>query len=208
MNDFFKRGVNLLTQENMLQGFNWLNKPDRYSLENNMLKLTAKANTDFFRPINGLPKDNASFFCCPISGDFTIQTHLNGEFYSSGDAGSLIIRYSPERWAKICVERNGSGEISIVTVVTDGTSDDANSELISGADAYLRITRIGETIGMHYSIDGLKWRFVRKFRFELSVFHTLMIGLQAQSPCGEGCTVTFSLLQISFQVITDFKSGE
>lgn len=208
MNDFLRNKGNLLTHQNLLKGFEWLNKPEEFRFEIDKLIIHANSGTDFFRPINGIPKDNAPLFSCPISGDFSIQTHLNAELLSFGDAGSLILRYSSLRWAKICVEKSHDGEIGIVSVVTDETSDDANSELISSPSAFLRITKIEETVGMHYSLDGIKWRFVRKFRFEESDFYPLIIGIQAQSPYGAGTTISFDLLEISDQVERDFKSGK
>ena len=116
------------------------------------------------------------------------------------------MRVSGEQWAKICVERSPVGEVSIVSVVTDPWSDDANNELLATPEAHLRISRQGELFGMHYSLDGRAWRFVRAFA--LAAPAEVRVGVHAQAPFGDGCRARFDHLEIDPRAVADFRSGE
>jgi len=90
--------------------------------------------------------------------------------------------------------------------VTNPWSDDSNSELLTSPECFLRLTRKGDVFGMHYSLDGTKWRFVRTFALELPP--TVMVGIHAQAPFTHGCQVVFHSLTISPDPVADFRSGE
>jgi uncharacterized protein len=189
--------------------FRWLHEPASSSLTNGKLTIAPKANSDFFRSPKGVtPLDNAPLWYVSVTGDFSFRAHLKTDLKAFGDAGGLTLRASAEQWAKLCIERSPAGEINVISVVTDGISDDANNELLSGQEAHLRITKRGDLIGMHYSLDGNSWRFARAFRFPGSGQRPLLAGVHAQSPYGEGCSAVFSELFFSEKTVQDFKSGE
>ena len=141
-----------------------------------------------------------------VAGDFTAATHVAAHLVRFGDAAALTVRAGPDRWAKLCVERGPTGDVSIVSVVTAPWSDDANGELLDQPARYLRITRKGEVLGMHHSADGKLWRFVRACYLDLPP--TVMVGVHAQAPFGEGCRATFRVLQLRPAPVGDFHSGE
>ena len=91
-------------------------------------------------------------------------------------------------------------------MVTKEFSDDGNGELLEEAECYLRLTRKGNVFGMHYSLDGVTWRFVRMFSFELP--EKIMVGIHAQAPFTAGCEVEFSSFTIVPGAVADFRSGE
>lgn len=201
--------TNVLLKSACLDEFCWLHEPASHTLENGELTIIPKPNSDFFRSPRGVtPLDNAPLWYVSVTGDFSFRAHLKTDLKGFGDAGGLTIRASAEEWAKLCIERSPAGEINVISVVTDGISDDANNELLSGEEAHLRITRRGDLIGMHYSLDGSSWRFARAFRFPGAQKGPLLAGLHAQSPYGEGCSAVFSELFFSEQTVQDFKSGE
>src|SRR5437764_9627418 len=92
-------------------------------------------------------------------------------------------------WAKLCFEYSPQGEPMVVSVVTRGVSDDCNSVVVKGDAVWLRIARIGKAYAFHASMDGSSWSFVR--HFALGSDEDPEVGLEAQSPVGEGCTVRF-----------------
>ena len=59
---------------------------------------------------------------------------------------------------------------------------------------------------MHYSLDGVTWRFVRLFSFELP--QSIMVGILAQAPFASGSEVEFSSFTIVPEAVADFRSGE
>jgi uncharacterized protein len=184
----------------------WLGEPPRWELTEGGLAIEPRGVTDFFRPSDGEPHDDACLLYTLVRGDFTAITTASATLHGFGDAAALAVRAAPDRWAKLCVERSPIGEISIVSVVTDGFSDDANNELLPSARGILRITRKGNVFGMHFSLDGTRYRFVRTFGMDMP--DELMVGLVAQAPFGSGCKVEFSSFTIAPGAVKDFRSGE
>jgi regulation of enolase protein 1 (concanavalin A-like superfamily) len=116
------------------------------------------------------------------------------DFTAQYDAGVLLVWADEQRWAKLCFEYSPDGEPMIVSVVTRHSSDDANAFVVAGRTAWLRICRLGRAFAFHASTDGARWLFVRYFDLGAE---SVLIGFEAQSPHGAGCTATFD--QISFR---------
>ncbi len=53
------------------------------------------------------------------------------------------------------------GTHSVVSVITNGRSDDANSVDIEGNEIWLQLARRGDVFGIHYSLDGKEYRMAR-----------------------------------------------
>ena len=209
MGDYPCTDIDLLASQSGLSGFKWLNEAETWRMDQEAIMISSKAETDFFRSPRGAhPKDNAPFLYYPMQGDFSFSARIIANLKKFGDAGGLTIRQNPERWAKICIEKSPSGEINIVSVVTSGYSDDANNELLGTPDAFLRITRTGSLIGLHYSLDGKIWRFARTFRFEVPKGIPLLAGIHVQSPYSTSCSAVFRKLVYSENTVENFKSGE
>lgn len=200
--DMFK-GCEHRTLKNGLQ---WLNEPTKWQFDDEGLTVVPEGHTDFFRPYAGTPNDNACLLYTEISGDFTIIAHVQAHLAGFGDAGAVTVRASADRWLKLCLERSPKGEVSVVSVVTNPWSDDSNGELLEKPECYLRLTRKSNVFGMHYSLDGVSWRFVRTLGFEMP--DTVMGGIHAQAPFGAGCQVTFSSVSLGHGSVGDFRSGE
>jgi regulation of enolase protein 1 (concanavalin A-like superfamily) len=184
----------------------WLHEPHEWRFGDDGLTIVPHGGTDFFRPYGRDGKDNAALLCTAVSGDFTAVAHAFVHLVGFGDAAAITVRSDASRWAKLCLERSPVGEVAAVSVVTSPWSDDANNELLLSAECFLRLTRKGDTFGMHYSLDGVAWRFVRTFAMELP--DPVMVGIHAQAPFGEGCRVRFSSFTIDPEAVKDFRSGE
>jgi uncharacterized protein len=187
-------------------GLAWRNEPAVWSFRPDGIHIEPDGQTDAFRKYQHPPKDSACFLYTEVAGDFTLAARLAVVPTAFGDAGAITIRQDENRWAKLCVERSPAGEVSIVSVVTDVWSDDANNELLPTPAAELRITRLGNRIGMHYRQEAGPWRFVRTFGLEWPA--VVQVGLQAQAPLQTGCRVHCAVLTLSPQVVTDFRGGE
>ena len=191
----------------LASGLRWLCEPSVWEFDDSgRLTVVPAGETDFFHPSDRPGSDNAGLLHADVTGDFTARTHVSAELAGFGDAGALTVRAGPDRWAKICVERSPVGEVSVVSVVTDPWSDDANGELLEAPEAFLRITRKGDVFGMHYSLDGRRWRFVRAFSLEAPA--QVLVGVHAQAPFGAGCRAEFGFLEIGPEPVGDFRSGE
>ena len=201
--------MNLLadcTGRSLANGLIWLNEPPKWEANDAGLSIVPRAPSDFFRPYDGPTKDNCCLLYKEMAGDFTAVTEVRAEVVDFGDAAALTVRASETQWAKLCLERSPIGDVSLVSVVTDPWSDDSNSELVTCPECCLRLTRKGNVFGMHYSVDGTVWRFVRSFALELPA--SVMVGVHVQAPFTPGCRAVFRSLTISPQPVADFRSGD
>ncbi len=184
----------------------WLREPASWGFDRGGLAIVPARGTDFFRPVSGEASDNACLLYTKVRGDFTAVADARAELAGFGDAAALTIRSDPALWAKICIERSPRGEISIVSVVTCGVSDDSNNELLARPVASIRISRSGQQFGMHYRAADGPWRFVRAFGLDMPA--DIMVGVHAQAPFVEGCRVTFTRFDLEPTPVRDLRSGE
>ncbi|MER7448600.1 DUF1349 domain-containing protein, partial [Microbacterium sp. NPDC097977] len=122
------------------------------------------------------------------------------------DAGVLLAWVDDTNWAKLCFERSPAGEVMIVSVVTKGTSDDANGFLVNAPTARLRISRVGNVLAFHAHDRG-EWRFVRAFTLPGAATE-LSVGFEVQSPTGDGCTASFADIAFERRTLSDLRNGE
>jgi len=73
---------------------------------------------------------------------------------------------------------------------------------VDGAEAWLRIARLGRAVAFHASTDGTVWQLIRYFELTAG-----RVGFLAQSPTGEGCTVTFDRIFHAAERLADLRSG-
>jgi regulation of enolase protein 1 (concanavalin A-like superfamily) len=92
----------------------------------------------------------------------------------------------------------------VVSVVTDGRSDDANAFVVGDGAVRLRISRLGAACALHARLVGEAWRFVRHFAVAPD---PLRAGFLAQSPVGDGATARFDEIGFIPERLTDLRSG-
>ena len=198
--------LNGCTNQTLANGLRWLNEPPEWRVDDEGLLIVPAAQTDFFRPYAGKPHDDACLLYAEVTGDFTAVTRARAHLVGFGDAAAITVRADPAQWAKLCLERSPIGDVSAVSVVTNPTSDDANNELLTEPACFLRITRKGDVFGMHYSLDGAVWRFVRTFGMAMPA--TVKVGIHAQAPFVGGCRARFASFRLRSVPVADFRSGE
>ena len=116
-----------------------------------------------------------------------------------------MARQNAKHWAKLCYESTDLGTTAAVSVVTNDVSDDANGADLTTPDLWLQLYRAGDVFGLHYSLDGQRWRMVRLFK--LSLPHSIQIGLVAQCPAGPGTAIDFLSLSIESRLIQNLRAG-
>ena len=185
----------------------WLRPPRDWRATDSQLTIEADGATDWFAD----PADPARVLtAAPVllgraGGDFLLSARVTVAFGSVFDAGALMLHVDDGCWAKLCLEYSPQEEPMIVSVVTSGSSDDANGVVLSGRDAWLRIARIGPAFAFHASRDGARWQLVRHFR--LGASGEPGVGFEAQSPTGDGCVVTFDEIRFEQRRLTDLRGG-
>ncbi len=184
----------------------WSVAPAAWELRDDALSATAAPQTDLFcNPDGSSPSLGAARLVCPIDGDFQLSARVGVEFGATFDAGALLVWRDAANWAKLCFEYSPQREPMVVSVVTRGRSDDANGFTHHAGTIFLRITRSGEAIAFHASVDGLVWKFVRHFALDLG--SRPEVGFVAQSPSGPGVRVEFDQIAFGRQPLADLRSG-
>ena len=138
----------------------------------------------FIDPAGGEP--TAARPACWVAwrGDFQLSARVRCTFAGAFDAGALLLWAGERRWVKLAFEVSPDGEPMVVSVVTDGRSDDANAFVVTGDAVWLRVSRRGAACALHARLDGERWRFVR--HFALDAPDGVRAGFLVQSPTGDG----------------------
>jgi len=118
----------------------------------------------------------------------------------------LLLWIDERHWGKFCFEFSPAGEPMVVSVVTRGVSDDANAFVVGERSVWLRVSRTDGVYAYHASTDGKSWTLVRVFSLGDQV-SAQRIGFEAQSPTGDGCTVTFDDIRFTRQRLEDLRDG-
>jgi regulation of enolase protein 1 (concanavalin A-like superfamily) len=185
----------------------WLLTPEDWRLSDGGLTITAGPRTDLFAdPETRTKTVTAPALTAAVHGDFWLSARVRPELAATYDAGVLVLYAHPRAWAKLCLERSPQGRATVVTVVTREVSDDCNSFTVDDDHVWLRITRFGGTVAFHASGDGKFWQLVRYFTHDEAPH--MKIGFLAQSPTGEGCSVTFDDIRCSPGRPGELRNGE
>ena len=148
----------------------------------------------------------ATLLGVPPAGDFQLSARVRVDFGAQFDAGVLFLWADEQHWAKFCFEFSPAGQPMVVSVVTRELSDDANAFVVPGQAVWLRVSRVDRVYAYHASLDGSTWELVRVFHLGDSVAGHA-IGFEAQSPTGEGCTVTFDQVRFTPSRLADLRDG-
>jgi uncharacterized protein len=169
----------------------WLIEAPHWTNEAGSLVLEAPARTDWFIDPAGVsaPVLTGPALVGDAGGDYLFSARVTVEFGADFDAGVLMLHAGDDLWAKLCFEYSPQGQPMIVSVVTRGRSDDANSYDVAGNSTWLRIARLGDAFAFHASPDGETWNLIRMFTLGADVEPA--VGFEVQSPTGDGCRATF-----------------
>jgi hypothetical protein len=185
----------------------WHTPPTQWQATDSSLTMAAGARTDLFiDPQGAAPMRNAPRLLGAVSGDFQLSARVVVDFAATFDAGVLLIWRDEDHWAKLCFEYSPRGRPMIVSVVTRGTSDDANAFEVPTNQIWLRVSRMGSAFAFHASSYGQVWELTRHFRLEDG--EKASLGFLAQSPTGAGCTVTFDAIRFLPEGVRDLRGGQ
>lgn len=174
---------------------------------------TAPAHTDLYVSPGGEGSTDAAstldaptLLGTPPEGDFQLSARVTVGFQAQYDAGALLLWVDERHWAKLCFELSPAAEPMVVSVVTRGVSDDANAFVVDGRSVWLRVSRIDRSYAYHASTEARTWRMIRVFSLgEARSDHE--VGFEAQSPTGDGCTVTFDDIHVTDHRLTGLRDG-
>jgi hypothetical protein len=181
--------------------------------QNGAVVTIAAAHTDLYVNPGGAEAADAesllnaaTLLGTPPAGDFQLSARVSVAFQAQYDAGVLLLWADEQHWAKFCFELSPAADPMVVSVVTRGVSDDANAFVVPERSVWLRVSRVDRVYAYHASTDAQTWRLVRVFSLGDSVTDH-MVGFEAQSPTGDGCTVTFDEIRFNGRRLTDLRDG-
>jgi regulation of enolase protein 1 (concanavalin A-like superfamily) len=187
--------------------FRWDVPPDDWRVAADRgLTIGAGGRTDLFVDPQGTAMTlNAPRLLGAPAGDFLLSARVSVGFAATFDAGVLLLYGHDRLWAKLCFEYSPLHHPMVVSVVTRGTSDDANSFEVEGNQIWLRIARMGPACAFHAATDGQYWQLIR--HFALGEAGDLAVGFLAQSPTGAGCTANFDDLRFVPERLRELRDG-
>lgn len=134
-----------------------------------------------------------------------MKVKVSHDFKNIYDSASVMIMKDLECWAKACFEYTDFNTHAVVSVVTNGSSDDANGCNLEGTTAWLQICRVGNDFAFHYSVDGEHFYMMRYFY--LPVDSVIKVGLLAQAPLGDGGARVYEHLSIEKRTVKNIRMG-
>lgn len=188
----------------------WLNESKMVCMGNEVA-ISAPAYTDWFNnpvPENGelsAPVANAPFLYTEVEGDFVFRAKVRPNFKTNYDACALMVIQDEKLWCKAAFEKSDFGTTAAVCVVTNGISDDANGCNIEQEEVWLQIVRVGDVFCTHYSLDGENFYMVRLFH--MPVEKSVKVGIEAQSPVGEGGLRFYSDISLEKRSVKNLRAG-
>jgi regulation of enolase protein 1 (concanavalin A-like superfamily) len=194
-----------------LPQLDWLDDVGDATVEHGTLTMNAAPKTDWFNnPAAPARVANAPALMFRVSGDFQLEATIHVDFAATFDAGVLFIHQTTDDWAKLCFERDPTGQPMVVTVVTRGVSDDSNEPAVMGNTVRVRVSCFGTALAFHYARNGLdgttSWVLSRLFALRSPAL-PMSAGFLTQSPTGDGCTATFSDVVFASTTLLDPRDG-
>lgn len=188
--------------------FSWINEQKDYRiLADDSVSITASKETDLYNGAkSGAVAANAPMLAFASDDAFVLTAKVTPDFKSEFDGGFLVVYADQTHWAKLLLEKSHYGPFSVSSTVTNIYSDDSVNADIPTNEVYLRVTKSKEVFTFYYSLDGVKWQYIRYFRFPGTV--QPRIGFASQSPSGARCTTVFSKIVYVPQASADFWTGE
>lgn len=186
----------------------WSHTEGQAHVSDGVLTMVSAAEVDWINhATDGDPsRQDATSLGFTPAGDFQFSARVQVPGpRTTFDAGVLTLWVDAHSWAKLCFEYSPQGTAMVVSVVTNGYSDDVNSWEVDGDAVHLRISRIGPAYAFHSSSDGSRWDFVRLFR--LGSPAPVTVGLMAQAPTGPTCTVRFSDITLTHTTLAGLRDG-
>ena len=176
-----------------------------------VLEFKCGAGRDMFSDPNGqLTNNTLPMLLSEVDNTkpFTLTAKVMPGFTADGvyNAADLLVFANDSLWQKLCFEQDERGEHRIVSVRTQGTSDDNNHERLDASSVYLKLSSDTRTIASYYSLDNKEWRMVRLY--ENYYPDRIWVGIASQCPQKGVCVSAFDEISLRQTSVSDFRMGD
>lgn len=179
-----------------------------YNVSDNELDIDGITGTNYFiSPDGGRNEATAPILLSEIDNTkpFTFSTRLESKIEKIYDAGTVYIYVDNNNWLKFAFECDEKFRHRVVTVRTEGSSDDNNHDIIGQDYVYLRISSNTKQIGFYYSPDGEDWNMARIYRNEYPA--KIWLGISSQSPKEGNNLACFRDMGLTESYISNHRAG-
>jgi uncharacterized protein len=177
----------------LLSRMTWLNEPAHVHYSEGVLSARSRGKTDFWRKtFYGYITDNGHFMHLPVTGDFTFQARIDGNYSSLYDQAGLMVRLDEKRWMKCGSELVDNKRWASVVFTHDFSDWSTLEDLTQRGAVYWRVVRQKDSIEAKCSLDGEKYITVRQGYFPAQ--QKVLVGVMCCSPEGQGFDATFDQL--------------
>lgn len=161
-----------------------------YRIEGTTLYMDANDHSDFISSaVSKTKTHNAAFVYKEVKGDFTIKAKVSHDFIGQYDACGFMAYDHEDLWAKTAFELTNFGTHTVVSVITNKLSDDANGVNLNGNEVWLQLARKKDAFAIHYGLNKDEMYKVRVF--SLPMQETIKVGFITQSPFDKGKEMKF-----------------
>jgi len=180
----------------LLARMTWMNEPASEKRDGERLVVRSRAKTDFWqKTFYGYITDNGHFFHLPVSGDFTFEARVNGQYAALYDQAGLMVRLDAENWMKCGTEFFDGRRHASVVFTRDFSDWSTMPDLSDSAAVWWRAVRKKDSIETLCSVDGKNFVSVRQGYF-VPTAAKVQAGIMCAAPEGPGFEAMFSDLKL------------
>lgn len=174
----------------------WYNEPPQWTAHPDGLTVRTGAKTDFWRVTHyDFIRDDGHFYHQLAEGNFTFEVQVTGQYRDLYDQAGVMVRIDNENWIKTGIELV-EGVQQASAVVTRNFSDWSVIPLPQNPPTiWLRVKREGDTVEVHFSLDGSSYSMIRLAYFPPD--QPAQVGVMCASPQGEGFEARFDGIKLT-----------
>ena len=179
----------------LLSRMSWLNDPAQVNYTEGVLNVRSRGKTDFWRKtFYGYINDNGHFMYLPVTGDFTFQARVDGNYSALYDQAGIMVRLDEKHWMKCGSELVEGKRWASVVFTRDFSDWSTMDDLSQVGPVYWRVARRKDSIEAQCSKDGEKFLTIRQGYFPPKV--EVMVGVMSAAPEGTGFDAMFDQLTL------------
>jgi regulation of enolase protein 1 (concanavalin A-like superfamily) len=180
----------------------WLNEPPAWQEQDGALNVTTGARTDFWRETHyGFVHDDGHLRFARVSGDFTAEVTVSGDYRELYDQAGLMLRLDERHWLKAGVE-HVEGRSLLSVVVTREFSDWSTVPAFAAPDPVrLRLSRHGTALRVEWApLEAARFAMLRLAYLPAGA---ALVGPMCCSPERAGFTARFSDFRLGDPIAPD-----
>lgn len=170
----------------------WVNEPQVWSIEGEVLNLTTDAETDFWRhTAYDFVHDSGHALVSDFPEDSSLEITVAAEYTESFDQAGIMVWANERNWVK-CGLEYADGVLGLGAVVTRDLSDWSTAPVPEwvGESVVMRVSRTADSLTVRAKTAATPWRLVRLAPLDSTL--KWKAGPHAATPTRQGLEVAFS----------------